>query len=46
MAEEKVRVSGDMSRPADAPILPTTNPEVEKKAPAPEAGLPAAAYVM
>lgn len=47
MAEEKVRVSGDMSRPADAPILPTTNPDVEKKAaPAPEAGLPAAAYVV
>ena len=47
MAEEKVRVSGDMSRAADTPILPTTNPEVEKKAaPAPEAGLPAAAYVM
>jgi hypothetical protein len=47
MAEEKVRVSGDMSRPADAPVLPTINPEVEKKAaPAPEAGIPAAFYVM
>jgi hypothetical protein len=47
MSEEKVRVSGELSRsPSDAPILPTTNPEVEKKAPAAEAGLPAAAYVV
>jgi hypothetical protein len=47
MAEEKVRVSGDMSRPAaDAPVLPTVNPDAEKKTAAPDAGLPAAAYVV
>jgi hypothetical protein len=47
MAEEKVRVSGELSRPAaDAPVLPTSNPDLEKKTPPAEAGLPAAAYVM
>jgi hypothetical protein len=46
MAEEKVRTSGDVSRPADAPVLPTVNPDVEKKAAAPEPSIPAAVYVM
>lgn len=47
MAEEKVRVSGELSRPAaDAPVLPTSNPDLEKKTPPAEAGLPAAAYVI
>jgi hypothetical protein len=30
MSEEKVRVSGEAPRAADAPILPTVNPAVEK----------------
>lgn len=31
MSEEKVRVSGELSRPA-APVLPTLNPDAEKVA--------------
>jgi hypothetical protein len=31
MSEEKVRVSGEVPRAADSPILPTVNPAVEKK---------------
>jgi hypothetical protein len=46
MAEEKVRTSGDVSRPADAPVLPTVNPDAEKKPAAPEPSIPAAVYVM
>jgi hypothetical protein len=30
MSEEKVRVSGEIPRAADTPILPTVNPAVEK----------------
>jgi hypothetical protein len=45
MGEEKVRVSGEISRPADAPILPTVNPASEK--PVEKAsGLHASVYVM
>lgn len=45
MAEEKVRVSGEL-RQGDAPVLPTVNPDVEKKPQAQEPGIPAAFYVM
>lgn len=45
MGEEKVRVSGEISRPADAPILPTVNPATEK--PVEKAGgLHASVYVI
>ena len=30
MSEEKVRVSGEIPRGAESPILPTVNPDVEK----------------
>jgi hypothetical protein len=49
MSEEKVRLSGEASRPgasADGPVLPTVNPDVEKTAPAKEVGLPAFLYVV
>jgi hypothetical protein len=32
MSEEKVRVSGELSRPANSPILPTLNADAEKAA--------------
>jgi len=31
MSEEKVRISGEIPRSADSPILPTVNPDAEKK---------------
>jgi len=48
MGEEKVRISGEISRPADSPVLPTVNPEVEKAAAQKKAdnGIPPAVYVM
>jgi hypothetical protein len=48
MGEEKVRISGEISRPADSPVLPTVNPEVEKAAAQKRAdnGIPPAVYVM
>lgn len=45
MTEEKVRVSGEVSRPADAPILPTVNPAAEQSEP-PKAAVHPAFYVM
>ncbi|RDW68345.1 DUF250 membrane protein-like protein [Coleophoma crateriformis] len=45
MGEEKVRISGELSRPADAPVLPTVNPMAEKSEP-PKAALPPAVYVI
>jgi len=44
MGEEKVRVSGEISR--DAPILPTVNPGSEKPSPAKSGGMHASVYVM
>jgi hypothetical protein len=32
MSEEKVRVSGELSRPATSPVLPTLNADAEKAA--------------
>ena len=46
MAEEKVRISGELSRPADSPILPTVNPNAEKTLEAPKSGVHPAFYVM
>ena len=48
MGEEKVRISGEISRPADSPVLQTVNPEVEKAAAQKKAdnGIPPAVYVM
>ena len=45
MAEEKVRISGEISRSADAPVLPTVNPAAEKSEP-PKAAVHPAFYVM
>ncbi len=45
MGEEKARVSGENSRPADSPVLPTVNPASEKPAPK-SGGLHASVYVM
>jgi hypothetical protein len=45
MGEEKVRVSGEISRPADAPILPTVNPASEKPVEK-SGGIHASVYVM
>jgi len=46
MGEDKVRVSGEISRPADAPVLPTVNPDVEKLQDAKNNGIHPAFYVM
>jgi hypothetical protein len=48
MGEEKVRISGEISRPADSAILPTVNPDIEKAAQLKKAdnGIPPAVYVM
>lgn len=32
--EEKIRVSGDITRADSSPVLPTVNPQVDKPAPA------------
>ncbi|KAK6612020.1 DUF250 domain membrane protein [Botrytis cinerea] len=45
MAEEKVRISGEISRSADAPVLPTVNPAAEKSEP-PKAAVHPAFYVI
>lgn len=45
MGEEKARLSGENSRPADAPILPTVNPASEKPA-AQSGGIHASVYVI
>lgn len=46
MGEEKVRVSGELSRPTDnGPVLPTVNPEATKSE-APRGAIPPAVYVM
>ena len=45
MGEEKVRISGENARSADAPILPTVNPASEKPA-ARSGGIHASVYVM
>jgi hypothetical protein len=45
MGEEKIRVSGELSRPADAPILPTVNPAAEKSEPS-AAGIHPVFFVM
>ncbi|KAF7888697.1 uncharacterized protein EAF02_003238 [Botrytis sinoallii] len=45
MTEEKVRVSGEISRSADSPVLPTVNPAAEKSEP-PKAAVHPAFYVM
>ncbi|KAH8820014.1 triose-phosphate transporter family-domain-containing protein [Xylogone sp. PMI_703] len=45
MGEEKARVSAELSRPANAPVLPTVNPAAEKQEPAKPALHPAA-YVV
>ena len=45
MGEEKVRVSGELSKPDNSPILPTVNPLSEKSEP-PKSALHPAAYVM
>lgn len=45
MGEEKARVSAELSRPSDAPVLPTVNPAVEKPEP-PKPALHPAVYVM
>jgi len=45
MAEEKMRLSGETSRPSSSPVLPTVNPDLEKRAP-PEAALHPAVYVI
>jgi Mg-chelatase subunit ChlI len=47
MGEEKVRISGEVSRPADAPVLPTVNPDLlEKAQPKLSDRIPAPVYVM
>jgi len=44
-SDEKVRTSGDLSRPESSPVLPTVNPAVEKQEP-PKAMLHPAVYVI
>jgi hypothetical protein len=46
MSEEKVRVSGEVSRPANAPVLPTVNPDAEKRQDPASNGIHPAFYVM
>jgi hypothetical protein len=46
MSEEKVRISGEMARPTDAPILPTVNPASEKSEAPKAAAVHPAFYVM
>jgi hypothetical protein len=46
MGEEKVRISGESPRAADAPILPTVNPAAEKVQEPAKAGIHPAFYVM
>lgn len=45
MSEEKVRVSGESPR-ADAPVLPTVNPNAEKQQEPPSSGIHPAFYVI
>lgn len=44
-ADEKTRVSGEVTRDQDASVLPTVNPEAQKSQPAKSSVHPAA-YVM
>ncbi|KAM4059114.1 triose-phosphate transporter family protein [Hirsutella rhossiliensis] len=44
-AEEKIRISGDVSRPDASPVLPTVNPQLEKPQPT-KAALHPALYVL
>lgn len=46
MSEEKVRLSGENVRAADSPILPTVNPNLEKKQEPKGNGINPAVYVM
>jgi hypothetical protein len=47
MSEEKVRVSGEVNRSANAPVLPTVNPDAEKRQAEPASnGIHPAFYVM
>ncbi|KAF4633382.1 hypothetical protein G7Y89_g4734 [Cudoniella acicularis] len=46
MGEEKVRISGESPRTAEAPILPTVNPNVEKLPEPASSGIHPAFYVM
>ena len=47
MNDEKVRVSGEMSRGLAPPVLPTVNQDVEKAAAEKKgAGIPSVVYVM
>jgi hypothetical protein len=45
MSDEKVRSSVDAARDPAQPVLPTVNPNVEKPAPPPAAGLHPAVYI-
>lgn len=44
-ADEKTRVSGEVTREQDSPILPTVNPEAQKSEPA-KAAIHPALYVV
>lgn len=44
-ADEKTRVSGEVTRDQDSPVLPTVNPEAQKSEPA-KASIHPALYVM
>jgi len=46
MSEEKVRVSGEVPRAGDSPILPTVNPDAEKFQEEKTGGINPAFYVM
>ncbi|KUJ15517.1 triose-phosphate transporter [Mollisia scopiformis] len=46
MSEEKVRLSGENARAADSPILPTVNPNLEKKQEPKGNGINPAVYVI
>lgn len=43
-SEEKTRISGEVPRPSNSPVLPTINPQAEKPQAA-SAGLPSFVYV-
>lgn len=46
MSEEKVRVSGEVSRPAaDSPVLPVTSQDATKISEPQKAGIPSFVYV-
>ena len=44
-ADEKTRVSGEVAREKDSPVLPTVNPEAQKSEPA-KAAIHPALYVV